>query len=347
MDHAQDPLFASKILVVDDEPQFAKVVKRVLNRAGHDNVTTVTDPHEAVRLFQELLPDAVLLDLNMPGLSGYEVLEALGPHLAVAGYPSVLMLTADADEEKRRKCLAHGARDFIQKPFDPIETTLRVRNHLELHALFRDARRQQDILAEKVAARTRGLERAQLEILERLARAAEFRDDDTGDHTRRVGELAESLAKLLDLPAAECATIRIAAPLHDIGKIGIPDAVLLKPGKLTQEEFDQIKTHTTTGARLLAGSDFALLQLAEQIALSHHENWDGSGYPNKLREDGIPLAARLTAIADVYDALTHDRPYKKAWTHEAACNEIESLAGRKFDPRVVRAFLDWASCQVS
>jgi PAS domain S-box-containing protein len=186
---------------------------------------------------------------------------------------------------------------------------------------------------------SRDLEQAQFEMLARLAAAAEYRDDETGQHTRRVGELSVTIAERLGLPASQIELIGLAAPLHDIGKIAIPDALLGKPGKLTQEEFDQMKTHTAVGAQMLSGSAFALVQLAEQIAGTHHERWDGRGYPSGLAGDAIPIAGRIVAVADVFDALTHERPYKSAWTTEDAIAEMTSQAGRHFDPDVLEAFL--------
>ena len=185
----------------------------------------------------------------------------------------------------------------------------------------------------------RELEEAQFEMLGRLAAAAEFRDDDTGQHTRRVGDLSVTIAHHLGLPEAEIELIRLAAPLHDLGKIAIPDAILGKPGKLTGEEYDQMKAHTTIGAEMLAGSPFALVKMAEQIALTHHEKWDGSGYPSGLAGEAIPIAGRIVAVADVFDALTHSRPYKPAWSSADAITEIERQSGRHFDPKVLEAFL--------
>jgi putative two-component system response regulator len=194
------------------------------------------------------------------------------------------------------------------------------------------------MLEAKVRERTRELEAAQIEIIERLARAAEFRDDNTGQHTERVGQMAALLARELGLPDAQVSLIRRAAPLHDVGKIGIPDSILLKLGKLTPAEFELVKTHTTIGARILSGSRFALLRLAEEIAFSHHEQWDGRGYAG-LAGDQIPLAGRIVTVADVFDALTQKRPYKAAWPVEEAIAEIERQRGRQFDPDVVDAFL--------
>jgi putative two-component system response regulator len=180
---------------------------------------------------------------------------------------------------------------------------------------------------------------AQVEILERLALAAEYRDDDTGEHTRRVGKTAAAIAATIGLAADEVELLRRAAPLHDVGKIAIPDAILRKPGRLTGEEFEEIKQHTVKGAAMLAGRGFPLLDLAERIALTHHERWDGHGYPHGLAGEAIPLAGRIVAVADVFDALTHERVYKEAWPVEQALEEIRTQAGRQFDPDVVEAFL--------
>lgn len=195
-----------------------------------------------------------------------------------------------------------------------------------------------DTLERAVRQRTTELEEARLETLRRLALAAEYRDDETFEHTERVGHTCALIARELGLPEADITVLRQAAPLHDIGKLGISDSILLKPGKLTPKEFAQIQRHTTDGAKILSGSDSAVLQLAEQIALGHHERWDGTGYPNRLTGDAIPLFARIVALADVFDALTHARPYKRAWTVEDAVAEINRLRGTHFDPAIVDAF---------
>jgi putative two-component system response regulator len=186
----------------------------------------------------------------------------------------------------------------------------------------------------------RMVEETQVEVLERLAMAAEYRDEETGEHNRRVGQLSAVIAEELGLDATTVSLIGRAAPLHDVGKIGIPDAVLVKPGPLTAEEFEMVKRHTTIGAAILAGRGFPLLETAEQIALAHHERWDGSGYPHGLKRHATPLAGRIVGVADVFDALTHERPYKQAWPRERAIVEIRAQSGRHFDPRVVEAFLN-------
>jgi putative two-component system response regulator len=327
----------ARILIVDDEPGNVEVLRRMLERAGFDKLDTTTDPRQALPLYVETRPDLILLDLHMPHMGGLEVMDQLN-EIVEASYLPILMLTADMTPEARREALTRGAKDFLNKPFNPDEVLLRIRTLLETRFLYLQIQSQNQLLEAKVRERTRELESAQIEIIERLARAAEFRDDNTGHHTERVGQMAALLARQLGRPDAQVSLIRRAAPLHDVGKIGIPDAILLKLGKLTTAEFELVKTHTTIGARILSGSRFGLLRLAEEIAFSHHERWDGDGYAG-LARDRIPLAGRIVTVADVFDALTQKRPYKAAWPVEEAVAEIDRQRGRQFDPAVVDAFL--------
>jgi putative two-component system response regulator len=274
----------------------------------------------------------------MPHLDGFALLESLKAAVPQDVYLPVLVLTADITPETRRKALAEGAKDFLTKPFDVDEVLLRIKNMLETRALHLELRSQNQLLEERVRERTRDLEEAHIDTFERLALAAEYRDDDTGQHTLRVGLTSALVAREVGLPAAEVELIERAAGLHDVGKIGVPDAILLKPGKLTAEEFEVVKTHTSIGARLLSGSRSPLLRLAEEIAWAHHERWDGTGYAG-MSSEAIPLSGRIAAVADVFDALTHDRPYKRAWSVDEALTEIRSQRRRQFDPEVVDAFL--------
>jgi len=275
----------------------------------------------------------------MPEMDGFEVMEHLKPLILSDDYLPILVLTADHTEITKRKALAGGAKDFLTKPFDREELSLRLGNLLQTRYLHCQLQSQNEVLEDKVQERTQDLEKAQLETLQRLALAAEYRDDDTGLHTRRVGLTAARIAEALGLPTDHVALILCAAPLHDVGKIGISDTILLKPGKLTDEEFATMRQHTVIGAGILSGSTSLWLQLAEEIAISHHERWDGKGYPNGLSGEDIPLVGRIVAVADVFDALTHERPYKKAWPVGEALAEIESQVGKQFDERVVKAFL--------
>ena len=332
-------LSAASILLVDDERANLRVLERALRHAGYTNLTATTEPREVPAVFDACDPDLILLDLNMPGMDGFGVMDRLADRIAAAGYLPILIVTGETAPKIRQRALTHGARDFVAKPFDFTEILPRIRNLLETRFLHRRLREENNELEQRVRERTRELEDAQSEILQRLATAAEYRSDETNQHARRVGQMAARIAQALELPEAEVQMIRQVAPLHDVGKIGTPDAILLKPGRLTAEEFELTKTHTLVGARILSGSNSAVLQLAEQIALAHHERWDGSGYPRGLRGEEIPLAARIVSVVDVWDALTHERSYKPAWPADEALAELRTQAGRQFDPRVMEAFL--------
>jgi putative two-component system response regulator len=327
----------ARILIIDDEPGNVELLRRVLTRAGFQKLDSTNDPREAATLYVQTRPDLILLDLHMPHMDGLAVMDQLG-QIVEASYLPILMLTGDVTPEARRDALSRGAKDFVNKPFNPDEVLLRIGILLETRFLYLQIQSQNQMLEAKVRDRTRELESAQIEIIERLARAAEFRDDNTGQHTERVGKMAAQLARELGLPDAQVSLIRRAAPLHDVGKIGIPDSILLKLGKLTAAEFELVKTHTSIGAKILSGSRFALLRLAEEIAFSHHERWDGTGYAG-LAGDQIPLVGRIVTVADVFDALTQKRPYKAAWPLEEAVAEIDRQRARQFDPDVVDAFL--------
>ncbi|MBN1528029.1 MAG: response regulator [Thermoleophilaceae bacterium] len=327
-----------QILAVDDEASNLLLLERVLEREGYTRVAATTDPTSIPSMYVELRPDLIILDLHMPVTDGFALMEQLAPLSGMGPAIPILVLTADATDDAKRRALRAGARDFLTKPIDQVELSIRVRNLLQVQHLQGRLARQNANLEAEVAERTQDLERARLEILERLAAAAEYRDDATQEHAWRIGRTCALLARELGLPDAESELIRRAALLHDIGKIGISDLILLKPGKLSDEEFEIVKRHTTIGAEILAGSKSPLLRLAQQIALTHHERWDGGGYPGGRRGEETPLAGRIVAVADVFDALTHERPYKPAWAVEDAVTEILSQAGRQFDPAVVGAF---------
>ena len=331
-------LTAPRILIVDDQPSNVMLLEGILQEEDYIRYRSIYDARQSLPVFLEYRPDLILLDLQMPYMDGFEVMKQLRAFVHPPDFLPILVLTANITPEAKRRALEEGATDFLTKPFDPTEVILRIKNLLQTRGLHLQLQDQNQLLEQKVQERTAELEGTQVEILERLALAAEYRDDDTGEHTKRVGMLCAQIAQALGWSAAEVELIRRAAPLHDVGKIAIPDSILLKPGKLTPEEFEQMKMHTKLGAKLLSGGRFALLQLAEQIALTHHERWDGSGYI-ELRGEAIPMAARIVALADVFDALSYARPYKKAWTKADAVEEIRRQSGRQFDPRLVETFL--------
>jgi putative two-component system response regulator len=334
----EDRVAQARILIVDDEEDNVQVLRRILEAEGYRNVLSTNHPEDVEQLTQQLDPDLILLDVIMPRMTGQDVLRRLQEIDAGALYRPVLVLTSDHSRQAQREAWAAGAKDFLNKPLSPSEVRQRVRNLLETRMLYRMLREQNDDLEDRVSERTSELEEARIQILHRLARAAEYRDDDTGQHTRRVGRSAGRIARALELEPAEVKRIRMAAPLHDVGKIGIPDSILLSAGKLSVSDFEVMKTHCSIGADLLASEDVPLLELAAEVALTHHEWWDGSGYPRGLSGDSVPLSGRIVAVADTFDALTHARPYKEAWPAERAFEEIERLSGRAFDPDVVDAF---------
>ncbi len=334
MRHRQD-----KILVIDDDEQILQLVKRRLEQNGFQNILTTALPKLGLEFFRSEEPDLLILDLSMPELDGIGVLQALREiHPEQLARTPVIVLTAESVEKNKMKVLDLGARDFLSKPFDGEELVIRVQGNLEVRSLLRRLELHSEELDFKVRQRTLELENANSEIIQRLTAAAEYRDDDTGDHILRISGYCALVAQALGLSPEECSRIERASPMHDVGKIGIPDAILLKPGKLTPEEWEVMKTHTTVGSSLLSGSQSPLMQLAEIIALTHHEKWNGSGYPNGLAGDDIPLVGRIVAICDVFDALISERPYKKAWEVERALEVLKSDSGSHFDPDCVAAF---------
>jgi len=327
----------ARVLLVDDQEFNLRLLRQMLGNAGLHDVTMTQDPYAVAALVALHTPDLIVVDLHMPGLDGFGVMEALRPQVEAAGYLPILVLTADVTPESRRRALDSGARDFLTKPIDNMEVILRTKNLLETRRLYLNLEQHNLTLEQRVRERTREVEEAQLETLDRLARTAEYRDDQTGRHVLRVGRVAAMLGKTMGMHEDDVRLLRLAAPLHDLGKIGIPDAILLAPRRLTPEEFDEMKTHTEIGAQILAGSTSSLLQLAERIARTHHERWDGRGYYGLVAGD-IPIQARIVGVADVYDALTHERPYKSEWPVDMAVDEILKNRGSQFDPAVVEAF---------
>ena len=328
----------ANILIIEDQEINIRLLNAILLREGYTNVIHTTDPRHAVSLFQEFRPDLVLLDLYMPHLDGFGVMSQLRA-LGLDDSVPILILTSETDPQVRHRALSCGAMDFINKPFQVTEVLLRARNFLTMRRTHLALKEEKKALETMVHQRGQELQEAQLEMLERLAHMAECRHQETIEHTLRVGNIAACLAEKMGMATHEVALMHRAASLHDIGKIAVPDYILLKNGKLTDEEFDIMKTHARTGARLLQGGSSEIVIMAETIALTHHERWDGRGYPRGLQGTEIPLVGRIVGLADVFDALTHSRPYKEAWPIEKAVEEIRSQSGRHFDPEVVEAFL--------
>jgi putative two-component system response regulator len=352
---------AAKVMVIDDEPTNVKVVRRLLELAGYSRFVTTTDSVTAVTQIRDERPDLVLLDLMMPQVSGLDILSEMRFDADLSFIP-IVILTAAADRETKLRALELGATDFLGKPLDPSELVARVRNVLAVKAYQDRLQNYSKDLEDAVRQRTVELEASRQDVTHCLARAAEYRDDDTGCHIIRVGKYARLLGEALGMTAVEADIFEQAAQLHDVGKIGIPDAVLLKPGKLTSDEFHIMKTHcefgqhilnpvsnedeqmmrrhTEVGAKILEVGTSPLLVLAEKIALTHHEWWDGTGYPGKLAGESIPLEGRITAIADVFDALSSDRCYKKAFPLEKCFEIMLSERGTHFDPKVLDTFMN-------
>lgn len=322
---------SARILVIDDAEMNLRLMRRILASAGYLNVMTLDNPARATDVVSSFDPDLILLDLHMPGKDGFEVLRDLEPAMR-AGYLPVLMLTGDLSPDSKRLALSLGAKDFLWKPFDTTEVVLRIQNLLETRILYLS-------MEGRVASRTLELERSQIEIIERLARAAELRDDDTGQHTQRVGRLSARIAEAMGMPAEKVEVIRKAAPLHDVGKIGIPDEILRKPGELTHGEMEIMRSHTVIGAQILSGGQSALMMTAEIIALSHHEWWNGGGYPDRLARDEISIEARIVGLADFVDAVSHRRPYRDSWPMQQVLEEVQRRSGTHFDPDLVTTLI--------
>ena len=310
------------------------MIARLLSREGYECVQAES-VEAAWETLQQTSCSLMVLDIMMPGATGMQLLEKVK-----AGRPdlAVIMVTGVDDQATAMRALQLGAYGYVIKPFEASELVINVANALERRRLVMASRRHEQELEEKVTERTAEVRAAQAEITQRLVVASEWRDDETGAHIQRIGIIAARIAAELGWRGRDLEDMRLAAPMHDIGKVGVPDAVLRKPGKLTAEEFEIVKTHTLVGAKILANAKAPLLRMARDIALSHQEKWDGSGYPQNLAGPAIPLSARIVAVADVYDAMTHDRVYRPAIPEAQTLVIMHGGRGQHFDPVVFDVF---------
>jgi putative two-component system response regulator len=332
-----------KVLVVDDEERNRRLMEAMLLPLGYE-VILACDGEEALEKVREIPPDVILLDIMMPKMDGFEVARQLKTREDSKIIP-IVMVTALREVEDRIKALEMGADDFLTKPVEQTELRARVNSLLKVKAYNDHMRNYQEELEAEVARRTQQLRRAfeeiksaSLDTIYRLSRAAEYKDEETGAHIQRMSHYAATVAGKMGLNEETVETILYAAPMHDIGKIGIPDRILLKTGALDPDEWEIMKQHTTIGAKILEGSEAEFIKLANVVALTHHEKWDGSGYPQGLKGSKIPVAGRITAIADVFDALTSGRPYKEPFSLEESLSIMKEGRGSHFDPEVVDAF---------
>ncbi|WP_230973818.1 HD-GYP domain-containing protein, partial [Thermithiobacillus tepidarius] len=324
---------------MDDQAGGRKILEELVRAMDPGLVVeSFAEPEAALARAQRQPPDLILTDYKMPSMDGVTFIQRIRALPGCADVPLVV-ITVVEDPQIRYQALDAGASDFLTRPIDQYECRARCRNLLTLRRQQQLIKHRAHWLEDQVALATREIRARERETLLRLAKAGEYRDEETGNHVLRMAKYSRLLAEAVGLSEAECDEIELAAPMHDIGKIGVPDSILLKAGRLTAEEFRIMQAHTTIGHAILSGSPSRYLQLGAVIALGHHEQYDGSGYPQGLRGQAIPLAARIVAVADVYDALTSTRPYKPAWSVADARRYLQQQAGRHFDPDCVHAFL--------
>jgi len=332
------------ILLCDDELMNRKVASKILNKEGF-NVIEACNGQEAIELLKTTRFDLILMDLMMPIMDGFEATKIIKESEEYSNIP-LIIISALSDKEATRKGLELGANEYLIKPYDIVEFKLRVNNAIKIGAYQNMLKDNKAVLEAKVQEKTKELQLALIEvqksekdIISILAKTAEYRDNETSAHTVRVGEVSALIAKKFGWDEHDVELMRLAAPMHDMGKVGIADNILLKPGKLDEDEFEMMKTHASIGFEILSQKDTPLLHLASEIALTHHEKYNGKGYPKGLSGDEIPLSGAIVAVVDVFDALLSERPYKKAFTLERTLDIIKSDSGTHFNPKVVEIFM--------
>jgi len=329
------PTAPSTILVVDDNPLVRLSLRRILDKEGYRCLEAATGKQALVLAANEN-PELILCDIHMPGIGGLDLVRLLQGRIPDI---SIVMVSAEEGTETAMNCIEMGAFGFVHKPFQVREILVQVKSALRRRMLEIAFRDREELLARKVWAQTQEIRESREEIALRLISASEERDNETGAHVRRIGLFAAELARLLGWSPEEVDAIRAAAPMHDLGKVGVPDAILQKPGPLTDEEWVIMRTHSATGARILKGSKVHFIQMAARIAAHHHEKWNGKGYPTGLSGEGIPVEARITGLVDVYDALSRKRCYKAAWPEEQVIVALKEGRGTHFDPQLLDLFL--------
>ncbi len=335
--YRNEDILNARILAVDDEPVGLGFLKENLEARGFRRVTACSRPRQALEALKEIDPDVLVLDLVMPELDGFEFME-LARRERPDEFLPILVISGQGDSESKRRALETGARDFIAKPFDMVEVAARVRNMAELRFMYRDLRNQNRELEDKVACRTRSLHDTYREIINSLSTALEYHNRETGLHLKRIREFTVILARGAGVDKAKAERLADASVMHDIGKIGVPERILSKCGPLTPDEWELMKNHTVIGADILSGYDSGLIKVARNIALTHHEKWNGLGYPRSLVGIEIPLEGRIVSLCDGFDALISERPYKPAWPKEEAVKAILAERGRSYDPGLVDIF---------
>ena len=335
-----------KILIVDDEPFNVNLMEKLVKKAIKNTfsifnfkVTKTTSPAEVLQTVKTAPPHLLITDLMMPEIDGYHLIKETRKIYNMEELKIIVVTSLD-DRDSRIRALLAGANDYVVKPVDSVEFPIRIMNNIKLIENYLLLKDRTLLLEDAVARATREIREREREIIFRLASATEYKDAFTGNHIHRVAEYCKLIAEGYGCDKKFIENLYIASPLHDIGKIAIPESILGKPGKLTAEEFEIMKKHTTYGAQLLKGTKIPLLKFAQRVALYHHEKWNGNGYPEGLKEKEIPLEARITAIADVFDALTSVRPYKKAFPFEKALKIIKEELGKSFDPELATIFIE-------